>query len=107
MPSDVKSFYIKAIDMLETSYFYIKFSDFLNQSYMNLKNYHEKMNKDKPEYRAMPYINFQINSMVDIFEHLENDYFCFNFYLVKNHLKNIKILIIIKFQKRSLMKFTP
>ena len=64
------------------NYFYIKFGDFLNGLYFNTKEFYDKQNEGKEDICLLPYMNFHINNMMDIYENLENDYFCHYFYLV-------------------------
>lgn len=82
MPANTHKLNIKATDLIEISYFYIKFGDFLSQCFMNMKQFHEKQNKHKEDYKPVPYVTFQINNMLDIYDHLENNFILLHFYLV-------------------------
>jgi len=82
MPTGFYKLYIKAIDLIEISYFYVKIGDFLSECFMNMRTFHEKQNAHKENYKQIPYETFQINNMLDIYDHLENNFIPLHFYLV-------------------------
>jgi len=81
-PSDTKKIYFKAIDFIEKSYFFIRFGDFLSGMYHNAKKYQDKQKENKQDLEILPYMNFHVNNMIDLYDHLENDFICQYFYLV-------------------------
>ncbi len=83
MPYGFYKLYIRAIDLIEISYFYLKFGDFLSECFNNLRRFHENENSSKTTYIPIPHVNFQVNNILDIYEHLENNFLALHFYLVK------------------------
>ena len=77
--------YLNAIvikEINEKSYFFIRFGDFLSGMYHNAKKYQDKQKENKQDLEILPYMNFHVNNMIDLYDHLENDFICQYFYLV-------------------------